>query len=211
MSTFRKRALEQFPMVLLTLVSIIQALALELLWGKVTETELLWQLSSASLVGWSMISVTLLGILQIWIMYSSLVMGFRWVPSTRDSLFPFLIGIQEFMLVSLIATDHEGLWLLVLASIFASANIMSHLTFKRARAEPDNLAFFRNRSPATWRDFKWAYLVISTLTTLGVISQWFSSSDWAPLFASLLANMMLLVQIFASRRLWKVVVETVEE
>lgn len=145
MSTFRNRALDQFPMVLLTLVSIIQALALELLWGKITDTEVLWQFSSSSLVAWSMISVTMLGILQIWITYSCLVMGFRWLPGLRDSIFPFIIGIQEFIWIDLIATDHTGLWLLVLASVFVSANVMSHQSLRRARQEPDNQAFF----PAT--------------------------------------------------------------
>ncbi|MBT8145833.1 MAG: hypothetical protein KJN90_03220, partial [Gammaproteobacteria bacterium] len=86
MSKLRQRAQENFPAVLLTLISIIQALALELLWGKITGTESLWQTDMVALVGWGMVSVTLLGILQIWIMYSCMVMGFVWLPSLRDSI-----------------------------------------------------------------------------------------------------------------------------
>ena len=54
MSRIRQRAHEHFPAVLLTLISIIQALALELLWGKITGTESLWQADMVALVGWGM-------------------------------------------------------------------------------------------------------------------------------------------------------------
>lgn len=211
MSTFRNRALDQFPMVLLTLISIIQALALELLWSKITGTGNLWAGNSTSLVNWGMISATFLGILQIWIMYSSLVMGFRWTPTLRDSIFPFIIGIQEFMLVEFIDTSYRGYWLLTLASIFVSANIMSHVSFRRAREERDNALFFRERARATWRDFKWAYFVISTLTFLGIVSGWVTDSDIVPLIATVFANAMLLVQILASRRLWRAILEITED
>ncbi len=36
-SRMRDRVMTQFPVILLTLISIIQALALELLWGKVLD------------------------------------------------------------------------------------------------------------------------------------------------------------------------------
>jgi len=96
MSSLRNRAQEHFPAVLLTLISIIQALALELLWGKITDNGQLWPLDPDAVVAWGMVSVTFLGILQIWIMYSSLVMCFVWLPGLRDSIFPFIIGVQEF-------------------------------------------------------------------------------------------------------------------
>ena len=206
MSKLRQRAQEHFPAVLLTLISIIQALALELLWGKITGTESLWQIDMAALVDWGMVSVTLLSILQIWIMYSCMVMGFVWLPGLRDSIFPFVIGLQEFMLVSLIGTEYEGLWLLVLASIFLSANIMSHLSLKRARQEPANELFFRGRKPATLRDFRWAGSVIITLTVLGIVSTMVDSGSLLLLAAMTLANVVLLIQIFAVRRLWQAII-----
>jgi len=203
MSKLRERAQEHFPAVLLTLISIIQALALELLWAKVTGTERLFRLDMEALVNWGMVSVALLGILQIWIMYSCMVMGFVWLPGLRDSIFPFVIGLQEFMLVTLIGSEFEGLWLLVLASIFLSANIITHLSFKRARQEPANELFFRNLEPAKLRDFKWAGSVILTLTVLGVISMMVESGSLLLLAAMLLANIVLVVQIIAVRRLWQ--------
>jgi hypothetical protein len=210
MSKLRERTQEHFPAVLLTLISIIQALALELLWGKITGTESLWQGDMVALVGWGMVSVSLLGILQIWIMYSFMVMGFVWLPGLRDSLFPFVIGLQEFMLVSLIGTEYEGLWLLVLASIFLSANIISHLSFRRARQEPANELFFRGRKPATLRDFRWAASVILALTVLGVVSAMVDSGSLLLLVAMTLANIVLLVQIFATRSLWRTIMSLSE-
>jgi len=208
MSSIRDRATEHFPAVLLTLISIIQALALELLWGKVTGSEVLWQGNLTAWVGWAMVSVALLGILQIWIMYSFLVMGFVWLPSLRDSIFPFIIGIQEFMLVSLIGTDFEGVWLIVLASVFLSANLISHMSFRRARQEMANEAFFRNRKRATLRDFRWAGTVIALLTVLGAISATVESDSLILLLAVTLANLVLLIQIVNTRRLWREIMAT---
>ena len=116
MNKIRARAQLQFPTVLLTLISIIQALALELLWSKIVESEFLWTLNAEALIGWGMLSVAFLAILQIWVMYSSMVMGFVWLPSMRDSIVPFIIGIQEFMLITLIDESFSSLWLYVLAS-----------------------------------------------------------------------------------------------
>ena len=205
MSKLRERAQEHFPAVLLTLISIIQALALELLWAKVTGSESLWQGDRIALVEWGMISVAFLGILQIWIMYSCMVMGFVWLPSLRDSIFPFIIGVQEFMLVALIGTEYEGLWLLVLASIFLSVNIITHLSFRRARQEEANELFFRDRKPATLRDFRWAGSVIFLLSSMGLVSMLVDPGNILLLLAMALANVVLLIQIYAMRKLWRTI------
>ncbi len=206
MSSMGDRAKEHFPAVLLTLISIIQALALELLWAKILDSEFLWTFDRDALLGWGMISVTLLGIVQIWVMYSSMVMGFRWMPSLRDSIFPFIIGIQEFMLISLINDDFGGVWLYVLASVFITANTITHLSFRKARKDPANRAFFNNRNPATWKDFKWTYLVIATLSLFGLLTDLYGTETLVPIVAILFANILLLVQIASIQRLWLVIV-----
>ncbi len=60
MSSMRDRARAQFPMILLTLISIIQALALELLWSQVTDSAFLYELNTAALLGWGMVREPLL-------------------------------------------------------------------------------------------------------------------------------------------------------
>ena len=135
MNNMRKRAMAQFPIILLTLVSIIQALALELVWGVIIEADYLWALTLNALVAWGTISVTLLCILQIWVLYSTMVIGFTWRPSLRDSILPFFLGLQEFVLISFIGPTFSALWLYVLATMFLFANYIAHLTFRRARSE----------------------------------------------------------------------------
>lgn len=201
--------MDQFPMVLLTLVSIIQALALELVWAKVGEGEAyLWEWTIDALIAWGTISVTLLGILQIWILYATLVVGFSWLPTLRDSLLPFVLGILEFMMISLIGPEFSALWLYVLAAIFLFGNYVAHTSFRRARVEPENEPFFRNRPPATWRDFIWPFFIITLLILLGIAYTAFRGPDMLALFSIVFANFALTVQVFTSRRLWRVIVET---
>lgn len=204
----RSRVMTQFPVILLTLISIIQALALELLWGTIVDGDYLWQWDLQAIVAWGSISVTMLGILQVWVLYSTLVLGFTWRPTMRDMLLPFLIGLLEFILVSLIGPDFSALWLYTLAGIFLFGNTVAHITFRRARREIENTAFFRGRSSATWRDFIWTFSNIFLLIILGMLYTALRSPDWIALTAMVFANLALLVQMVTSRRLWKAIVDT---
>jgi hypothetical protein len=82
-------------MVLLTLLSIVQALALELLWSHVRESGYLFDTSWTALLTWMQVGTTFLGIVVIWIAYASIAMRFRWVPSTSDSVYPFVGTFDE--------------------------------------------------------------------------------------------------------------------
>lgn len=208
MSGMRARAQRQFPIVLLTLISIIQALALELLWSKVEASQFLWSFSVNSMVAWGMISVSLMGILQIWVMYSTLVIGFTWRPSLRDSILPFVIGIQQFLVVSLISFSFNVMWLYVLASIFFVGNGIAHETFRRARADPSNHAFFKSRTPATIKDFRMPLFVIATLVLFGILYSALGRSAWVAMAAIAFANVILGFQIHFSRRLWASLMDT---
>lgn len=208
MSGMRARAQKQFPIVLLTLISIIQALALELLWSKVIESQFLLSFTIDSLVVWGMLSVSLVGILQIWVMYSTMVIGFTWRPSLRDSILPFVIGIQQFLLVSLISSTFNVMWLYVLASIFFVGNGIAHVTFRRARADPSNSAFFESRDPATLKDFRMPLFVITTLVLFGILYTVFENSNWVALAAIVFSNIILGFQIHFSRRLWTSIMDT---
>ena len=98
MQTIRERAKEHFPSVLLTLLSIIQALALELLWNRLRGNDYFWDGGISAVVGWTQAAVLLLGIFQVWLFYTSIVMRFRWVPTTRDAVIPFVMGALELLL-----------------------------------------------------------------------------------------------------------------
>ena len=51
MGSMGDRAQAHFPTVLLTLISIIQALALELLWAKIMKSEFLWTFNRDAILG----------------------------------------------------------------------------------------------------------------------------------------------------------------
>ena len=108
MSAMRDRAKEHFPMVLLTLLSIVQALALELLWSHVVEADYLYESPLDALVTWIQIAATFTGLILIWVVYASNTMRFRWVPVTVDSVYPFIIGVLEFMLVETLDPGETG-------------------------------------------------------------------------------------------------------
>ncbi len=90
-----ERAKDLLPSIILTILSMIQALALELFWSRIEDSVFLWQGGLDAVVGWLQLSVMLVGILLIWVFYVSFVLRFTWLPSLEDTLIPFLIGLLE--------------------------------------------------------------------------------------------------------------------
>lgn len=207
MSKNRARAQAHFPTVLLTLISIIQALALELLWSKLLDSAWLWEFGIESMIGWGMVVVALMGILQIWVMYSIMVMGFVWQPYLRDSIVPFILGIQEFMLISLIHESFTTLWLYVLGSVFITANWVAHNSLQRARQDPENADFFDKVEPATLKDFLPAMLIVSVLVLLGMATDLLDYRTVLPLLAVIFAILMMVVQVLSARSMWHSIME----
>ena len=162
------------------------------------------------MLGWGMISVSFLGILQIWVMYSTMVMGFAWQPFLRDSIIPFIIGIQEFMLISLIGSEFSAIWLYVLGSVFVTANWISHSSLRRARSDPGNEEFFSAIKPATLRDHAPVMGIVLTMVLLGVGIELSDDRTWLPLAAIIFANIVLSVQIIAMGRIWRSVMGLTE-
>ncbi len=210
MNRMRARALTHFPSVLLTLISIIQALALELLWSEVVDNPWLFEADLDAFIGWGMVAACFLGVLLIWIIYATMVMGFKWLPYLRDSILPFVLGIQQFMLVSIVAEQFSPLWLYVLASVFVSANWVTHNSLRRARQEPENAVFFNRVAPATLRDFLPAFAIVFAFVSLGVAIEILALPALA-LISVLLANGILLFQLFSLRHLWREIMNTSEE
>jgi hypothetical protein len=199
----RDRVKEHFPAVLLTLLSIVQALALELLWSHLRETGYLFELSWITVISWMQIFATFLGLVLIWVVYASNVMRFRWVPVTSDSVYPFLVGLVEFMLIETLGPDEIGLWLIFMALIFGMMSWVSHANMRRARQDPDNEAFFVNFEPAELRDF---YPMISTVCALvfaGVFLLISGDQGLIAMLALLATNSLLGWQFHSAALFWK--------
>lgn len=189
-----RRAKLHFPTVLLTLLSIVQAFALELLWTHINEQSYLYEFSFASVLGWSQIVATLLGVLLIWLTYSDLVLRLSWVPTTTDSMFPFLVGILEFVQIGVLGPSTIGLWFIILATLFGAISWIAQSTMKRARQDEDNAEFFAGVKPAIWKDHLLSLLPVSILAALGIAIELLNDQGWFALTAVLLAVGMLAFQ-----------------
>ena len=84
MSKIQRRATKQLPSVLLTLLSIIQAIALETLWDRTIHRPEFFEASWIATLGWLQVTVTFLVIVLVWIVYIALLMRFRWTPALID-------------------------------------------------------------------------------------------------------------------------------
>ena len=150
--------------------------------------------------GWGMILVESLDIMQLWVMYSMMVVGSIWQPDLKDSIIPFVIGIQEFMLVMLISEESNTLWLYVLGSVFISANWVSHSSLRRARQDPEKEEFFGKVELATQRDFWPALTIVTSLVISGISIDVTQNQTWLPLVALIV---ILIFQIVFFGRLWR--------
>ena len=170
MDSMRNRATDMFPMVLLTLLSIVQALALEFLWDHTRHRTELFEISVAVIPGWLQIAATFNVIIIIWLMYAGMLMRFRWTPSTMDSVFPFLVGLIQFLMIDMMGAEHFALWIIVLALTFGVLVTIDHLAMRRARQVEENREFFDQYAPATIKDFlPQIFMVVSLLLAGGWI------------------------------------------
>ncbi len=203
MELIRNRATDLFPSVLLTVLSMIQALALELLWSRLHQSSYLWAADWNALLGWFQVTALLLGFLVVWLFYVSIVMRFRWLPSLQDSVVPFGIGILEFTLIDLMGPDSLGPWFYAMALIFALSTWASHTIYRRARQDPANREFFGSVPPATLRDFAPAIGAIAGIAFLGLVLQVSGDQRWLALGSLLVAIAALGNQIRMTRRYWQ--------
>jgi hypothetical protein len=178
MDSMRNRAKDIFPMVLLTLLSIVQALALEFLWDHTRQRADLFELSVAVIPGWLQIAATLNVIVIIWLMYAGMLMRFRWTPTTMDSIFPFVIGLIQFLLIDIMGTKYFALWIMVLAVTFGVLVFIDHRAMRRARQDGANSEFFDRYAPATIKDFVPQVIMGVTMLSAGIWLQLSGHQGW---------------------------------
>ena len=201
----KKRARDLLPTIVITVLSMIQALALELYWSRFRESDYLWQGGWDAAIGWLQLLVMLLGIIQIWLFYVSLVLRFSWLPTMEDTITPFVIGLLEFAMVDLMGPETLGPWFLVLAVVFTVSIGASHLIMRRARRDSANDYFFAHVARASWRDYAGSIVVVLLLALVGV-GLWVSGRGGALAASALLfALVALIVQLKAIHRRWMVV------
>ena len=197
-----ERAKELVPAIILTILSMIQALALELFWSKIEASSFLWAGGWDAAIGWLQMAVVLVGILLIWVFYVSFVLRFSWLPTLEDTLIPFLIGLLEFAMIDITYPHLLGPWFLVLALVYGITTATTHVTMRRARRDPANEYFFSKTGPASWRDYRATVSAVSILAVTGVVLWVIESNHYFSLGALLIALFAMFYQFIQSKRYW---------
>ena len=173
-----KRASEHLPAVLLTLLSIVQAVALESLWSHTISHVNFGAFSPLDILSLSLAAATLAVIVLVWLSYVSLLMRFIWVPSLADTSLPIFVGVAQFALIESATLDRIGYWFLILALIMAMVTGINQRFFRKARQDPRNREFFDGISPATRRDLLPQIIYAFAGLVMGVGFLLFKPSNW---------------------------------
>jgi len=196
------RAKELLPTIILTILSMVQALALELFWSRIEGSNFLWQGDLDAVVGWLQLSAMLVGILLIWVLYVSFVLRFSWLPALEDTLIPFLIGLLEFAMIDAMRPNFLGLWFVLLAALFAVVTLGSHLMMRQARQEPANDYFFSQVNTASWRDYIATIVVVTLFCIFGLVLWLYDNPGLMSIIALLIAIAALSYRFVQAKRYW---------
>lgn len=199
---FRKRASEQLPSVLLTLLSIIQAIALESLWSHAVEYADRASVSLVSVVGWFQVANTLMVIVFIWLLYVAHLMRFLWTPALSDTALPILVGLVQFALIEFAVPDRLGYWFIALGVLTVIVTGIDHRFVKKARRDPRNVDFFESVSPATWRDFAPQFVYVIAAFVAGTIFLVAGPASWLAIACMMLIVAALIHNAYVQVRYW---------
>ena len=204
MDTIRNRAKDRFPMVLLTLLSIVQALALEFLWDHTRHRTEIFEISVVALLGWLQIVASLYVIILIWLMYAGMLMRFRWTPTITDSIWPIFIGLIQLLMIEIMGAEKLAYWLIVIALIYATTDFINHTAMTRARIDPANREFFDRFLPATLKDFAPQITVVIALL-LASSWIWFSGHQgWFAICTLVVSFIGLGYETHRAARYWNI-------
>ncbi len=203
MKDIRERARENFPSVLLTLLSIVQAIALESLWDYAIHQPDLFEATWAAFLGWMQVVVTLNFIVMIWLIYVGLVMRFRWTPTMADSALPFAVGLIEFTMIEVMGPEDLWAYVFVLCFISIMMHHMIHVIMQRARHDPDNRVFFEQVESSTWRDRLPPYIRAFFVAWIGIWLWRYGYNPWLALFIYTLSLVAMMQNLLLQARYWR--------
>ena len=202
-SKLRTRSKENLPSVVLTLLSIIQALAFTAFWEKaLSHLQQYPEMSFQGVVGWGQVVATFFAILIIWLMYVMEVIRFRWQPDVVDLMAPFLIGVLELSFIYNLSMDSVGLWFCCCAILQIALHFHQHRMAVRARLDEDNAEFFSLVSKATRKFHLTSVGINIVLFSIGI---WFSYSEQIIWVISVVISMIIALQsrlIYSLSRGW---------
>ena len=191
MNDIRNRVRSNVPAVVLTLLGIIQALALEQLWTHVLHSDVLYALNWQTLTTWTQIFATLIAIILVWLVYAVNVTRFRWLPTVYEFILHFWVGFIQLLVIQALATTAIGFWFILMGVLFGTMIWIAQTTLRKARLDGGNASFFATIPPATWSDFLPALTIIGLILTFGLYAAIFKTGDLTNL------SMLLIILLFA--------------
>ena len=154
MNDIRNRVRSNVPAVVLTLLGIIQALALEQLWTHVLHSDAVYALNWQTLTTWTQIFTTIIAIILVWLVYAVNVTRFRWLPTVYEFILPFWVGFIQLLVIQALAATAIGFWFMLVGVLFGTMIWIAQTTLRKARLDGGNASFFATiPPPATWSDF----------------------------------------------------------
>ena len=191
MNELRKRVRSNVPAAVLTLLGIIQALALEQLWTHVLITDVLYTLTWQTFTTWTQIVTTLIAIILVWLVYALNVTRFLWLPSVYEFILPFWVGFVQVLVIQVLTPTDIGFWFILMGALFGAMIWIAQTTLRKARLDGNNAAFFATISPATLSDFVPALAIIGLILAFGLYAANFKTDPLVNL------GMLLILLSFA--------------
>jgi hypothetical protein len=196
----REKALTQFPAMYITLVSVVQAIALEALAARAIAVAPGFNLHGGTALVW--LQVLLLGqtVFYVWISYTLLVTLAQWVFRVFDFGAAFAVGVMQFVAIEFIGRDSVQGFLVVVGLGFVVGAWVSHSNTGAAAKSEDNQHVIRilPRGRLTL-----LLVAVGVLGVVGVIVSRLGVGAWPIALVLAACNALLLVAQFQWFVWWK--------
>ena len=128
----KKRLTDSFSLVYLTLLSVIQGVALADLALVVGAGY-----QQFTVVRWLLVLVNFGMVITVWHQFTMHITLWSWIPDLRDAIVPFVIGALELVFNHMISLSLSA-WLFILAIIATTATLAIWYVGQRAKEESEN-------------------------------------------------------------------------
>lgn len=139
----REKALTQFPAMYITLVSVVQAIALEALASRALDLAPGLDLGISGSVVWLQILLLAQTVFYVWVSYTLLVTLAQWIFRVFDFGAAFAVGAIQFVAIDLVGKSLEG-FLVTVAMGFLVGGFVSHSNIGAAASTPENRSVLRS-------------------------------------------------------------------
>lgn len=190
MKSPREKALTQFPAMYITLVSVVQAIALEALAARAIAVAPGFDLQGTAALVW--LEILLFGqtVFYVWISYTLLVTLAQWVLRVFDFAAAFAVGVMQFVAIEFIGMDSVVGFLVVVGLGFVMGGWISHSNIGAAARSAGNedVIGILPRGRLTF-----LLVAVGLLAGMGVLMSRLGAGAWPIAFILFGCNAILLI------------------